>query len=150
MNYFETIIQILVNYVLIPVILAIIPVVLLKLENYVKALIVSYTEKAENESNAAINEVIVNALSQLETIVTAAVSANMTFADKFKEASVDGKLTEKEIIELQDLAKQLIYDTLPVSFKTGNLVEIIGGQEALDKLIGAMVEKALIEIKNKR
>lgn len=150
MNYFETIIQILVNYVLIPVILAIIPVVLLKLENYVKALIVSYTEKAENESNAAINEVIVNALSQLETIVTAAVSANMTFADKFKEASVDGKLTKEEIIELQDLAKQLIYDTLPISFKTGNLVEIIGGQEALDKLIGAMVEKALIEIKNKR
>lgn len=150
MNYVEDIIQILVNYVLIPVILAIIPVVLVKLETYIKTMIVAYTEKAENESNSAINQVIVNALSQLETIVTSAVSANMVFADKFKEASVDGKLTEEEIIELQNLAKQLTYDTLPISFKTGNLVEIIGGQEALDKLIGAMVEKALIEIKTKR
>lgn len=150
MNYVEQIMQVLVNYVLIPVILAIIPVVLFKLESYIKELIVSYTQKAENESNAAIGEIIVNALSQLETIVTSAVSANMTFADKFKELSQDGKLTELEIIELQHLAKQLIYDTLPVSFKTGNLLEIIGGQEALDKLIGAMVEKALIEIKSKR
>lgn len=150
MNYVEDIIQILVNYVLIPVILAIIPVVLVKLETYIKTMIVAYTEKAENESNSAINQVIVNALSQLETIVTSAVSANMVFADKFKEASVDGKLTEEEIIELQNLAKQLTYDTLPISFKTGNLVEIIGGQEALDKLIGAMVERALIEIKTKR
>lgn len=150
MDYAEQIIQILVNYILIPVVLAIVPVILLKLETYIKSLILSYTEKANNESEAAINEIIVNALSQLETIVASAVSANMVFAEKFKEASIDGKLTEEEVNQLQTLAKTLIYDTLPVSFKTGNILEIIGGQEALDKLIGAMVEKALIEIKAKK
>lgn len=139
----------LVTYILIPLVLAAIPVVLVKARGYIKDLIESFITKHKNDSMAALAEIVTNALHQLEITVDAAVSANMVFAEKYKQVATDGKLSDAEIKELQDLAKQLVYDTIPPSIKSGNILEVLGGQAALDKLIAGMIEKALIDIKAK-
>jgi hypothetical protein len=146
-KFLEQLIPLVVNNILIPLILTIVPILLIKFQDYIKALIVSMTEKNQNDSISALNEIVLQALAQLETIVKTAVSANMVFAERYKAAANDGKLTEDEIIELNELAKQLIYDTLPIGFQQGNLLEILGGQIALDKLISSMIEKVLLDMK---
>jgi hypothetical protein len=149
LNFLQNLIQGAVTNILIPVVLGIIPVLLVKGKTYIKAIIESFISKHQSDSMSSLSGVVSAAMNQLDILVSSAVASNMSFAEKYKELASDGKLTEEEQNELKGYAKKLVYDTLPPCIKDGSILEALGGQDALDKLISGMIERALVDIKAK-
>lgn len=88
-------------------------------------------------------------LETLEPAVQAAVASNMQLADTIRQNK--GKLTQDDIVMLNNSAKELIMNTLPKSLtdEDGVLLDIIGGKAQLDAAIKVMIEKYVYEYKIK-
>ena len=88
-------------------------------------------------------------LETLEPAVQAAVASNMQLADTIRQNK--GKLTQDDLVMLNNSAKELIMNTLPKSLtdEDGVLLDIIGGKAQLDAAIKVMIEKYVYEYKIK-
>lgn len=89
-------------------------------------------------------------IKEIDDIVGAAVASNMQIADDMKKAG--HKLSEEQIMQLQESAKELVINSLPASLteESGSMIQIIGGQDKLYSLINALMEKHVYEYKIKR
>lgn len=100
-------------------------------------------EMATIEKQVSIRNKLIEILND---IVKTAVANNMQLADEWKKNG--GKLTEEQQKQLKETAVSLVYAALPASLKDdGTLLEIIGGKEILNLLIGSLIEKFVYEYK---
>lgn len=109
----------------------------------------SIIAKNEIESLERITATKTNILSELSTIVDAAVASNMRLANKMKENGQ--KLNDEQILELNESAKLLISNAISPSLSEndGVLLNLFGGQDKLDSIIDSLMEKFVIEEKMK-
>ena len=109
----------------------------------------SVTVKNEIESIQKRMKARKDILDALAPAVEAAVASNMDIANTMKERN--GKLTEDDVMELNQSAMRLVMNTLPKSLtdSDGVLLEIIGGEEQLEAAIKVMIEKYVYEYKLK-
>lgn len=140
---------IIVNNIILPLAIAIITSIGVILQKYIQQALISIKSKNDKSSLESLTNIVSATLSQLELIVSNAVCNNIKFAEEFKKANEDGKLTQEEQDHLKSLALQLIQDTLPSNIRSGKLNDLLGGNEAINKLISNMVETKLLDIKVK-
>jgi hypothetical protein len=135
-----------VNNLFQPALYILVPVILFKLQNYVKRSSDSTAEKNEREQLNLDMSTRAMAMERLGKIVANAVASNMRTADQMKS---DGSpiLTEAEIEQLNQNAKDLTYSMLPDEMRSGELLTMLGGKATLDTLISGIMERKLIEIK---
>lgn len=90
-------------------------------------------------------------LDSLRPMVEGAVASNMQLANTMKEHR-GGKLSDSDIVELNNSAMELIMNTLPNSLtdEDGILLEIVGGQNQLQTAIKVMMEQYVYEYKLKQ
>jgi hypothetical protein len=121
-----------VDTVLLPALVIIGSSVLIIVKSYVKNLTDSIIAKNELISLGNIASIKNHILSEIATLVQAAVCTNMTIAQSIKAGG--NKLSESEVIMLQESAKQLVYNSLPVSLtdEAGSMLKILGGKDKLD------------------
>ena len=88
-----------------------------------------------------------NLLHEIETVVQAAVFTNMKLAAQLKFGG--RKLSDSDASMLRESAKSLVYQSLPSTLTNndGVMLQIIGGKEQLDSIIGTMLEKAVLDAK---
>lgn len=109
-------------------------------------IMIAKNEIAEMEKQSTIRK---DLLGTIGTMVESAVGSNMQLADSMKEAGA--KLTEMQVLELNNTAKQLVLNALPpgLTEEDGVLLEIIGGRDKLNAIIDSMMEKYVYEYKIK-
>jgi len=79
--------------------------------------------------------------------VKIAVASNMMLANDFKKEG-DGYLTEEQQHQLQNNAKKIINDSIASMLGADSrLLEVLGGEDALNAIINAMIEKYVYEYK---
>lgn len=134
----------------IPIIAAIGIIVVNVVKSFGKKITDSIVAKNEAESLEKVFAVKSYVIQEISTIVEAAVASNMQIAEDMKKAGQ--KLTEEQQYQLQQSAKELVLNSLPASLtqEDGSMIQIIGGQEKLDALISAMMEKSVYEYKIKK
>jgi len=144
---FQSVLDLIINSLLIPVIVIVIPIILMKAQGYAKRITTSTTEKNEKESLESVVSVTSQLLEQVEMIVSAAIASNMDLANEMKEAASDGKLTDEEIESLHASGKSLVYRMLPGNLTKGALLTLLGGREHLDAMIDSFMKLELIKLK---
>lgn len=138
-----------VDNILLPLLIVIGSSLIMIVKSYVKKVTDSMIAKNEVASLNNITSIKNHILAEIGTIVQAAVFSNMSIADAMK---ADGsKLSDEQITMLQDSARQLIYQALPVTLtdESGSLMKIVGGKDKLDAIINSLLEHAVIEAKSK-
>ena len=96
------------------------------------------------EKEAAIRERLLSILGQA---VQSAVGSNMQLAESMKES---GKLTPEQIKQLQDSAKQRVWNSLPPTLlNEESITKILGGRDQINELISTMIEQYVYEYKMK-
>jgi hypothetical protein len=133
-----------VHTVLVPLIIAVGGFVLVYLKMYFKKITESTVEK---------NEAIAyqQAQGSVNSVVQAAIAANMRLAEEYK-ADESKRLSEQEILTLNNNAKRFILQSLPSNLvdSDGVLSRTMGGKEALEKYIEGLIEKYVTEEKMKQ
>lgn len=137
----------LLEHIAIPIIIVIGGAICVIVKHYADKITKSIVAKNEISELEKKNTVRKDLLSTLNTLVEAAVGSNMQLADTMKMSGE--KLTQEQITELNRSAKQLIINSLPPSLTSddGVLMEVIGGREKLDAIIGSLMEKHVYEYK---
>lgn len=133
--------------IIIPVIIALATAIIIIAKsgfNRISKSITAKNELAAMESQQAIREKLV---AMIDDSVKAAVASNMSTVEKLKENN--HKLTNDEIKELNESAKELVLNTLPpeLTDEEGTLLSILGGSSKLDGLIASLIEKYVYEYK---
>lgn len=138
-----------VDNILLPIVVVIGASLITIVKSYAKKITDSIIAKNDIVTLDNITSIKNNLLSEIGTIVQAAVFTNMTLAENLKAGGK--KLAEEEVTILQDSAKQLIYQSLPVGLtdENGSMLKIIGGKEKLDTIIGGLLEHAVVDAKSK-
>lgn len=138
-----------IDNILLPIVVIIGSSLLLIVKSYAKKVTNSIISKNELMSLDNLTSIKNNLLSEIKTIVQAAVFTNMTLAENMKTGGK--KLGDVEITMLQNSAKRLVYQSLPLSLtdENGPMLKIIGGQEKLDSIINGYLEQAVIDAKGK-
>lgn len=140
----EQVMNAVVENILIPLALAAIPII----GFYIRKIILDIVEFVKEKSAESLQATIVtNALNQIDAIVESAVSSNNALAEQYKKANADGKLTDEEKTELKESATKLAMDILPKTVTSKDVINLIGGNESLIKIIESSIEKALLKIK---
>lgn len=144
-----TIISTVTDNILIPVIILIASTILIVARSYAKRLTSSVVSKNEAEALEKVFATKSHIVSELSTIVEAAVASNMQMAQAMKANG--HKLTEEEINKLNLSARKMIMTALPsqITDTNGSLIGVMGGKEALDSLIDSLMEKYVYEYKLK-
>ncbi len=134
----------------VPVIAAIGGIIVYVVKSFGKRITDSIVAKNEAASLEKVFAVKSYVIKEISTVVEAAVASNMQIANDMKRAGQ--KLTEEQQYQLQQSAKELILNSLPASLTSeeGSMIQIIGGQEKLDSLISALLEKSVYEYKIKQ
>lgn len=137
---------------ILPIILAFCGGIVFLIKRYVDKITKSITTKNELEAMGKANELKQQLLAEVEKTANTAVANNMPKADKYKEESDNGKLTDEQQKELKKAAHDLTYAMLPNSMteKDGYLLNVIGNKEKLDILIDSYIEKATYDYKFKK
>lgn len=146
---YSVIVKTIVDNILLPILVVIGSSLLVIVKSYAQKITESVIAKNEIVSLGNISLIKNNLLSEISTIVQAAVCSHMTLAEGLKS---DGtKLSYSDVIMLQNSAKQLIYQSLPSSLtdENGAMLKIIGGKDKLDAIISGVIEHAVIEVKSK-
>ena len=146
---YSAIMKAIIDNILIPVLIVIGSSVLVIAKSYVQKLTDSIIAKNEIVSLNNIASIKNHILAEIATLVQAAVCTNMTIAEGIKAAG--NGLSDADITMLQDSAKQLVYQSLPLSLtdENGSMLKILGGKEKLESLISGSLECAVIEAKAK-
>lgn len=144
---FTTIWSTIMDAIIIPVIIAFATAVLLIAKsgfNRIAKSITAKNELAAIESQQAVREKLI---SMIDNSVKAAVASNMSTVEELKKNN--HKLNESEINDLNESAKQLVFNTLPpeLTDENGELLNILGGITKLDGLITSLIEKYVYEYK---
>ena len=88
------------------------------------------------------NDMMRSALGKLNTVAFSVVAdLSQQLADKFKEASADGKLTDEEKDQLKDLAVSQVKKLL--SLKTWGVLTDEFGEEGAGDLVASQIEAAV-------
>lgn len=128
---------------ILPVISIIIVVILNRLSTRANKVLESADDKNRKEAISAVTNITSQAMLQLDTVVSSAVAYTMRLADAYK-ADDTPKLTDEEIKELNDQARELAYKMLPIEILAGSLTTILGGEEAIRTMIDSSIEKQII------
>lgn len=141
--------QAIIDNILLPIVVVIGSSLLFIVKSYAKKITNSVISKNELMSLDNLTSIKNNLLTEIQTIVQAAVFTNMKLAETMKTGGK--KLEETEITMLQNSAKRLVYQSLPLSLtdENGPMLKIIGGQEKLDSIINGYLEQAVINAKSK-
>lgn len=109
-------------------------------------ILIAKNEIAEMEKQSTVRK---DLLEVIATTVESAVASNMQLANSMKRSGT--KLTEDQIMELNNSAKSLIMNALPqgLTEEGGVLLDIIGGRDKLNAIIDSMMEKYVYEYKIK-
>jgi hypothetical protein len=137
--------DLIVSNILTPIFLIIGTAVVTIVGTYVKKITNSIVSKNTAESLAAAITAKNELLNSLSTIVDAAVATNMSLANTMKESN-NGRLSDDQIKELNDSAKEMIEKALPASImdEDSTLLQLIGGKDQLDTIIMGLMEKHVI------
>lgn len=129
------------EHITVPIIILVGGVILAVLKPYAKKITASLTMKNEMESLEKMTQAKSNFIEQLDKLVESAVAANMQLAETMKANG--HKLTDEQIQELNQSAKDLVMSSLPIDTldPEGDLYKLIGGEEKLDKMITSLMEK---------
>lgn len=146
MQALKPFIDVFVNDLLIPIILIIIPVVVARVDGYFKRLAKSTEDKNNQDALLSVGNLLTETLRQIEQIVSGAVAANMSLAEKFKEEA-GGKLSDDMINELKETAFEVSYALLPNNITDGPIFEVLGGKEGIRKLMYNFIDKQVILLK---
>jgi hypothetical protein len=135
--------------VVMPILLIIFTSIVTIAKVYAKRVVDSIVAKNELISLGNITAIKGNLLTNISTIVQAAVSSNMSLAENLKSGG--NKLTDEQVAMLQDSTKQLVYKSLPPALTEddGAMLKIIGGKEQLDTIINTSLEQSVIDAKAK-
>lgn len=146
----DVLIKAVVDNVVIPALVVIGSAVLVVLKSYVKKVTDSMIAQNELATLNNIASIKNHLLSEIATIVQAAVSTNMSIAEVLKSNN-GGGLTDDQVAMLQKSAKDLVYQALPENLtnEEGSLMKIVGGKDKLDSIIGSLLEHSVIEAKSK-
>ena len=144
-----TIIQTIIDNLAAPILIAIGGAIALLINKWADKIGNSVTVKNEIESIEKRMKTRKDILDTLAPTVEAAVASNMQLANTVKERN--GKLSEEDVLMLNESAKKLVFNTLPKSLteEDGVLLDIIGGPEQLDAAITVMIERYVYEYKLK-
>ncbi len=139
-----------VQVVLIPALLAIGSALLVIIRSYVKKVSESLVAKYEMDSLSALTTVSNNLNTEIDKAVDSAVAKMMVTVEELKSKN-NGQLTKEDIAEVNNKAKDLIFQTLPISLteEGGTLNKIAGGTSSLNTLIDGLIEKHVVEQKAK-
>ena len=150
METIQNITGVLVNSLLTPLLMIVIPALLFIAKNYAEKVVASIVEKNEKESTKCQIEATSKLFDNINMVVEAAVANNMPYAKKLKESHTDGKLTIEDISELKKSAFAVIHGVLPdsITSKDGLLSQTLGGSVDVDALIESLIEKYVINEKN--
>lgn len=135
------------DHIAIPILAALGGIVVLLIKSFASKITDSIVAKNEAASLEKVFSVKSYVVKEIDDIVGAAVASNMQLADDMKRAGQ--KLSDEQIEHLQESARTLVKNSLPASLtaEDGSMIGIIGGQEQLDALIAAMIEKHVYEYK---
>lgn len=142
--------QSIMNSLILPIIVAFCGAIVYLVKKFIDRISNSIESKNEIEKVTKSNELKQQLLKEIENVVVAAVATNMPKADKYKEGG--NKLTDEQILELNQSARNLAYAMLPNSIteENGFLLGVIGNKEKLNILIDSFIEKATYEYKFKK
>lgn len=151
-EFAKQIMDMIVQIVLVPALLAIGSVVLVIIRSYVQKIGQNLITKYEMESLKSLTDVTNNLSTEIDKAVDSAVAKMMITVDKLKEENEDGQLTDNDVEYVQSMAKELVNRSLPDSLTVDGeiLNKAIGGTEALNTLIEGLIEKHVVEQKIRR
>lgn len=151
-DFMKQIMDMVVQVILVPALLAIGSVVLVIIRSYVQKIGQNLITKYEMESLKSLTDVSMNLSAEIDKAVDSAVAKMMITVDELKSANEDGQLTSEDVEYVQGMAKELVARSLPDSLTTEGEVlnRAIGGTEALNTLIEGLIEKHVVEQKIKR
>lgn len=134
----------------IPILAAFGGIIVYLIKSFADRITKSIVAKNEAASMEKVFETKSYIIKEIDGIVAAAVASNMQIAEDMKKAGQ--KLTEEQIEQLQNSAKELVLNSLPASLteESGSMIQIVGGQDKLYSLINALMEKYVYEYKLKR
>lgn len=135
------------DHIFVPVMIVIGTALVIVVKHYADKIAKSIVAKNEISSMSKENTVRNELIKTLDEMVKAAVASNMDLSKKLKENG--RKLTDNEIMELNNTVTTLVMNSLPPSLTNddGVLLEIIGGRDKLDAIIRSMMEKYVYEYK---
>jgi hypothetical protein len=81
-------------------------------------------------------------MKTIESIVSAAVSANMSEANDLKAANEDGKLTDEQSNYLQEKVRTLAMASLPTELfdESSSIYSLFGGKENIQNIVNAYID----------
>lgn len=145
----ETVMNTIVNDLLLPVVLIIVSTTIIIVKSYAKRITDSVTEKNDLDKLERTFAIKKHLLDEIQLLVKSAVASNMQLAESLK---ADGKyISDEDAKMLSNSAKELILFALPNSIteEDGSLISIIGSREVLEQIIDSMIEKEVYEYKIK-
>lgn len=133
--------------VIMPMIVAGCTALFVMIRKYAKKIVSAIEAKIELEMLVKTNEVKSQLLAEIDKMVESAVGSNMQLADQMKSVGI--KLTDEQKEELQSKAKTMVMNSLPITLteKDGVLMKLIGGEERLNNIIDASIEKFVYKYK---
>lgn len=146
-----TIIQVIADNLLVPVIAAIGGAIIVICNKYTDKLSKSIVKKNNIDQIGKEIENKTKLVEQITAMAKTAVQSNMQLADKMK-ATGNG-LTEEQAMELKESAKTFVLNSLPMNISASGedtLLSYFGSQENLEALITSLIEKAVYEDKIER
>ncbi|MCM1215422.1 MAG: hypothetical protein NC548_12995 [Lachnospiraceae bacterium] len=138
------------EHITVPIIILIGGVIIAILKPYANKITTSMTMKNEMDSLEKMTKAKSNLMEQLDSLVESAVASNMQLAEDMK---LNGqKLTEDQIAELNESAKNIVMVSLPIEVldPEGSLYKLIGGEDKLDTMIKSLMEKHVYMYKLKK
>ncbi len=134
----------------IPILAAFGAIIVGLINSFAKKITASIVAKNDAESLEKVFATKSYVIQEIDKIVEAAVASNMQIAEDMKRAGQ--KLSEEQITQLQESAKELVLNSLPASLteESGSMIQVIGGQDKLYALISALLEKHVYEYKIKK
>lgn len=132
---------------MLPALGIVITVIIGKLSSRANRVLESTDDRNRKEAISAVSNITSQAMIQLDAVVGSAVAYTQKLAELYKSDDTP-RLTEAEIKELNDKARELAYAMMPTEITQGSLLNLLGGEAALRTMIDTSIEKQLINLRS--
>ncbi|MCM1439523.1 MAG: hypothetical protein NC131_10045 [Roseburia sp.] len=117
-------------------------------KHYADLFVKMFTERQKVESVEKIASARQKLTQEIDSTTEAAVASTMDMVDNMKKSGK--KLTQEQIATVNDSAKSIVFKSLPLDISGMTPSEILGGEDVLNIMIDAAIEKYVLDYKIKR